>query len=1156
MRLEKLDLLRYGSFTDRDLHLPEADLCIVYGANEAGKTTALRAVTDLLFGFEERTTVHFLHSSDQLRVGGRLRGRDGRTLAIRRRKGRQRTLLDEDETPIDDDALRPFLAGIDRQRFLHAFGLSQEGLRRGSQAIIDAAGDSASGLFGAASGLSHIGAIERRLNAEADAIFTIRRSATRKFYDAYDRYVAAQKGEAEAGLRVETWQAAIQAVDDAQNRLDGLRAAHDDLLVRQRRIGRLRRVLPGLRRIASLTGELEPLAELTLLPEDLSRRREDALQRRALAQAERERREEALALLRSRREALPPPDPVLDEADRIEALAERRPLAGKAASDRPRLEIELKARQDVLDAMARKLGMRDRDSLPDGMPTAAAHAELERLLQDAGRFRAERDAAEMAVRSATAQRHALDRALAELGPLVDPAPLRRRFDLLLPAMRIRDELGAAERAVDAVSLDLDQALARLGPWPVTLEALAGLPVPGREAIRAQETAWTDLDRERTSLDQACDAERAALRAAERALAELQAGGEVPTEDAVRVARVERERLWRQVRRHLEVPSRGDDATSRIETLDAYEAAVRTADALADRREIEAARIARFAAETANRDMASARLAQLETRRASLSDALKAWQGGWTALWAPCGLKPGTPSAMREWSDLVEAARRFQVDLHRAKALEKTHRAGLAAAEDGLRALATEMGATVADPSPDAIEAALAVREAGWTRAVALRAQLANARTHQDEADATVARAEQAVASWQAQWDRSLVAFALPPGTEPDTARVVLDIWKEAPTALQALKDGERALAEARDEITAFERDVKALASGLTPEVASGPPGQVVAHLAARLAEARIAETRRQSLEQEIDQAEQALAHAKAEAMREGDVLLRLLAVAGVSDEDDLAHAIAQSERKRSMTVDLSDLRRQFALDADGFSEADLMAEASDADPDRLSADDERVSAELQESVVALGEAGVALAAARDALARLGEGEGAVDHAQAKAEAAAELAELSREWARLRTAAVLIGAALERYRKRTESPLLATAGRHFQRLTGGRFDGLAADYDISDRASLVAVRKGGGRVGVGGLSEGTADQLYLALRLAELERFASTAEPLPFLGDDLLVSFDDECATAGLEVLAEVGRSCQMLLFTHHRHLVELGREALGERLAVVDLSTS
>lgn len=116
-------------------------------------------------------------------------------------------------------------------------------------------------------------------------------------------------------------------------------------------------------------------------------------------------------------------------------------------------------------------------------------------------------------------------------------------------------------------------------------------------------------------------------------------------------------------------------------------------------------------------------------------------------------------------------------------------------------------------------------------------------------------------------------------------------------------------------------------------------------------------------------------------------------------------------------------------------------------------------------------------------------------------------------------------------------------------------GLAADYDSSDRASLVALRQGGGRVAVGGLSEGTADQLYLALRLAELERSASTTEPLPFLGDDLLVSFDDERATAGLEVLAEVGRSCQMLLFTHHRHLVDLGREALGERLAVVDLGT-
>ena len=42
--------------------------------------------------------------------------------------------------------------------------------------------------------------------------------------------------------------------------------------------------------------------------------------------------------------------------------------------------------------------------------------------------------------------------------------------------------------------------------------------------------------------------------------------------------------------------------------------------------------------------------------------------------------------------------------------------------------------------------------------------------------------------------------------------------------------------------------------------------------------------------------------------------------------------------------------------------------------------------------------------------------------------------------------------------------------------------------------------------VEGLSEGARDQLFLSLRLALLERRAG--EPLPFIGDDMLASFDD------------------------------------------------
>ncbi len=63
MRFHSLGLDRYGRFTDRVLEFdPRSRVTIVQGANEAGKTTALAAVTDALFGIELRSRFDFLHA--------------------------------------------------------------------------------------------------------------------------------------------------------------------------------------------------------------------------------------------------------------------------------------------------------------------------------------------------------------------------------------------------------------------------------------------------------------------------------------------------------------------------------------------------------------------------------------------------------------------------------------------------------------------------------------------------------------------------------------------------------------------------------------------------------------------------------------------------------------------------------------------------------------------------------------------------------------------------------------------------------------------------------------------------------------------------------------------------------------------------------------
>ena len=118
------------------------------------------------------------------------------------------------------------------------------------------------------------------------------------------------------------------------------------------------------------------------------------------------------------------------------------------------------------------------------------------------------------------------------------------------------------------------------------------------------------------------------------------------------------------------------------------------------------------------------------------------------------------------------------------------------------------------------------------------------------------------------------------------------------------------------------------------------------------------------------------------------------------------------------------------------------------------------------------------------------------------------------------------------------------------MTGRAFAGLDQSFDEDGEPTLEACRPSGERAPIAHLSEGARDQLYLALRLAYIENYASRAEAPPFIGDDIFASFDDSRTGAGLEALASISDRIQPILFTHHLHVIEQARlRGSEERLA-------
>jgi uncharacterized protein YhaN len=331
------------------------------------------------------------------------------------------------------------------------------------------------------------------------------------------------------------------------------------------------------------------------------------------------------------------------------------------------------------------------------------------------------------------------------------------------------------------------------------------------------------------------------------------------------------------------------------------------------------------------------------------------------------------------------------------------------------------------------------------------------------------------------------------------------------------------------------------------DLASAPVERACEDLKERLKQARAAAKDRDDLRQlhgrEVDKL-----RAADESLQAARVRLDLLCrEAGCSGEQELSAAERRSGLRRQLEKDLRALDEHLQELSGAQPLSEFLAAAGQADPDAL--DDEM--ARLEESIAgrekAMARVDQAIGGEQKELERMRTSGGAAVNA---VDVETRIAELQRDvahYAVLRLASRVLQESIERYRKKNESAVLARASALFAQLTVGSYAGVRVEVDEQDRPFLLAVRAGGKEaVAIDGLSDGSRDQLYLALRLASLEEYVRSHEPLPFIVDDILLNFDDARAVAALQALAELSGRMQVVFFTHHRHLVDLAQQHLRE----------
>ena len=285
-------------------------------------------------------------------------------------------------------------------------------------------------------------------------------------------------------------------------------------------------------------------------------------------------------------------------------------------------------------------------------------------------------------------------------------------------------------------------------------------------------------------------------------------------------------------------------------------------------------------------------------------------------------------------------------------------------------------------------------------------------------------------------------------------------------------------------------------------------------------------------------------------------LARLADEAGEPSDAGRLRALAARRRALDRLLTARDALADSARSAgDGLDLATLRGEARGLDLDFVRAEAADVAARL-EAVDARVEAAIREQVRAEAALRDGERDDAAGAVARREAAVADLHEAAGRYVELKVARELLAAGVRVVREESQAPLVRDAGALFARMTLGEFEGVAADVDDRGVPVVVGIRSdGSGPRSVAAMSDGARDQMFLAFRLASLAAYCAAAEPLPFVGDDLLVHFDDDRAEATLDLLAGFGERTQVLLFTHHRSVRDVAARLEREgRATVVDVA--
>ncbi|MAT15189.1 MAG: hypothetical protein CMJ46_07970, partial [Planctomyces sp.] len=791
MRIQRLDLIAFGPFTDESLEFSQQGpgLQIVYGPNEAGKSSSLRAITDLLFGIHARSKEDFVHPYAKLKLGARILDSKGKPFDFVRLKKNKNSLQSPDESEsYPDDALDRFLGNVNRDLFVSMFGIDHERLRAGGEEIVQGKGDIGELLFSAGAGLTNLRTLQGELVEQSDRLLKPPPGRSGEIAEQIKTYGVYRAELRDLQVSVDTWKSLTAARDACETRKANLDEAIKKVRTQQNRLQRLGDAIPLIGRWRALSDELKYLGDAPILTGDFAERSQKRLQDLRVDEQRHSAASQKLKELKAELAGLSVTEELLCRADEIKQLVESLGAHRKALRDQPRLIQTVEFNEHEIIEILKKLGREPDVSKLDQLRVPKMQQERIQKLGNQQEFILSQPKVHQKECERLRREHA--RVEKKIAETTVPPELDRLRHAVRDAMSKGDLEEQLEALLDEIA-ELEQqaatCLTQLPFWDGPLSEIARMEVPFPATVDQYQDRFKDQESAIRQLEKEIAKTEREYEQLEIDLQSLEATHRIPTLEELEQTRSLREagfeliiQAWREgkaTEEEIEAYIKQRESAEDLET--AYRSYVDEADQIADQLRAGAEQVANKQKLIAERMRSERQLASLHDQLEKAREVRRDCEEEWNLVWEPLNIAPGTPAEMKEWlrarqeiAALVGHLEAKQRDADRVQNQIDTHREKLANLLTEIDSQSISRAATL-EELISAANDSLDENERRISQLAQWREELGKLETGLEEAESELAQAEQDRDEWLANWSKAVKVIGLGGDAQADEANSLL-----------------------------------------------------------------------------------------------------------------------------------------------------------------------------------------------------------------------------------------------------------------------------------------------------------------------------------------------------------------------------------------------